>query len=145
MPLWHVHHPAGAYTERQKRAFAEEATDFYARFGLPRFYVVTLFHEIPRSSFFVGGRPADDTVRVVIEHIARHAEDPGLRERMSEALGRLIARHTLDLGLHCEYHIDETPRDLWMIDGLRPPPTDSDAEALWARENRPVPYDLPAT
>ncbi|TMR88785.1 4-oxalocrotonate tautomerase [Nonomuraea basaltis] len=101
---------------------------------------VTLFHEVPRASFLVGGVPSDDTVRVVIEHIARHAEDSGLRERMSEALGRLLAAHTGDRGLHCEFHIDETPRDLWMIDGLCPPPTGSEAEQLWAQDNRPVPY-----
>ncbi|MFG1949360.1 tautomerase family protein [Nonomuraea sp. NPDC048826] len=142
MPLWHVYHPPGAYSEQEKEKFAEDATGFYARFGLPRFYVVTLFHEVARGSFLVGGRPADDAVRVVIEHIARHAEDPGLRDRMNEALGRLLARHTLDRGLHCEFHVDETPRDLWMIDGLRPPPTGSDAEERWARENRPSPYEV---
>ncbi|GAA2310248.1 tautomerase family protein [Nonomuraea roseoviolacea subsp. roseoviolacea] len=140
MPLWHIHHPAGAYSEQQKRELAEDVTEFYARHGLPRFYVVTLFHEIPRASFLVGGEPSDDTVRIVVEHIARHAEDPGLRERMSEALSRLLAPHTLDRGLHCEFHVDETPRDLWMIDGLWPPPTGTEAERRWARENRPVPY-----
>ncbi|MFD1545199.1 tautomerase family protein [Nonomuraea guangzhouensis] len=140
MPLWQVYHPVGAFSEEQKRDFAEDATQFYARFGLPKFYVVTLFHEVPRASFLVGGVPSDDTVRVVIEHIARHAEDPGLRERMSEALGRLLAAHTGDRGLHCEFHVDETPRDLWMIDGLCPPPTGSEAEQLWAQHNRPVPY-----
>ena len=140
MPLWQVYHPVGAYSEEQKRGFAEDVTQFYARFGLPKFYVVTLFHEVPRASFLVGGVPSDDTVRVVIEHIARHAEDSGLRERMSEALGRLLAAHTGDRGLHCEFHIDETPRDQWMIDGLRPPPTGSKAEQLWAQDNRPVPY-----
>jgi phenylpyruvate tautomerase PptA (4-oxalocrotonate tautomerase family) len=140
MPLWHVYHPADAYSEQQKREFAEDATEFYARFGLPKFYVVMLFHEIPQASFLVGGEPSNETVRVVIEHIARHAEDPGLRERMGEALSRLLAPHTLDRGLHCEFHIDETPRDLWVIDGLRPPPTGSEAEKRWVRENRPVPY-----
>ncbi|MEU4233564.1 tautomerase family protein [Nonomuraea sp. NPDC026600] len=140
MPLWQVYHPVGAYSEEQKRGFAEDVTQFYARFGLPKFYVVTLFHAVPRASFLVGGVPSDDTVRVVIEHIARHAEDSGLRERMSEALARLLAAHTGDRGLHCEFHIDETPRDQWMIDGLRPPPTGSEAEQLWAQDNRPVPY-----
>ncbi|GAA2212641.1 tautomerase family protein [Nonomuraea monospora] len=140
MPLWQVYHPADAFSEQQKREFAEEATGFYTRFGLPGFYVVTLFHPVPPESFLVGGVPSGDTVRVVIEHIARHADDPGLRERMAGALGRLLARHTQERGLHCEFHVDETPRDLWMIDGLAPPPTGSEAERLWARENRPVPY-----
>jgi phenylpyruvate tautomerase PptA (4-oxalocrotonate tautomerase family) len=140
MPLWRIYHPADAYSEQQKRELAKDVTEFYARFGLPKFYVVTLFQEIPQASFLVGGEPSNDTVRVVIEHIARHAEDPGLRERMREALSRLLAPYTRDHGLHCEFHIDETPRDLWMIDGLWPPPTGTETERLWARENRPVPY-----
>jgi Putative oxalocrotonate tautomerase enzyme len=34
----------------------------------------------------------------------------------------------------------ETPRELWMIDGFAPPPAGSDAEKLWAKENRAIPY-----
>ena len=31
-------------------------------------------------------------------------------------------------------------RDLWLINGLVPPPPSSDAEKQWARENRAIPY-----
>ncbi|MFB7113044.1 tautomerase family protein [Streptomyces sp. NPDC056190] len=41
---------------------------------------------------------------------------------------------------YCEFHVDETPRDLWMTDGIAPPPPGSEAEKLWVQENRPVPY-----
>ncbi|MBH1938717.1 tautomerase family protein [Streptomyces sp. AV19] len=140
MPLWHVHHPVGAYSARQKREFAADVTEFYTRFGLPKFYVVTLFHEVEESSFLVGGEPSGATVRIVVEHIARHVEDPDVRTRMSEALGRLVAPHTQERGFHCEFHVNETPRDLWMIDGMAPPPSRSEAERLWVRENRPVAY-----
>ncbi|MCO6008314.1 tautomerase family protein [Actinoallomurus purpureus] len=140
MPLWNIYHPVGTYTARQKLEFAAEVTEFYVQRGLPKFYVVTLFHEIPESSFLVGAEPSTTTVRIVIEHIARHAKDPAARKQTAEILNRLLAPHTLDRGLHCEFHIDETPRDLWMIDGLWPPPTGSEAEQLWVRENRPFPY-----
>ncbi|MCQ6245982.1 tautomerase family protein [Streptomyces malaysiensis] len=140
MPLWHVYHPVDAYSAEQKRQFAADVTEFYTRAGLPKFYVVTLFHDIPESSFLVGGKPSDNTVRVVIEHIARHLTDPDRRRKSAEALNRLLAPHTLDRGLHCEFHIDETPRDQWMIDGRWPPPAGSEAERLWVSENRPVAY-----
>lgn len=140
MPLWHVYHPVDAYSAEQKRRFAADVTEFYTRAGLPKFYVVTLFHDIPESSFLVGGEPSDNTVRVVIEHIARHLTDPDRRKKSAEALNRLLAPHTLDRGLHCEFHIDETPQDQWMIDGMWPPPARSEAERLWVRENRPVAY-----
>jgi hypothetical protein len=38
--------------------------------------VVTLFHEVSQGSFYVGGEPVDDVVRVVIEHTA---QDPARR------------------------------------------------------------------
>ncbi|MGI5239282.1 tautomerase family protein [Dactylosporangium sp. CA-139066] len=60
--------------------------------------------------------------------------------RICEGLSRLLAPHTVDRGLYYEFHIDETPRDLWMINGLWPPASGSEAEQLWVRENRPVPY-----
>jgi len=45
------------------------------------------------------------------------------------------------LQTHCrEFRADETPRDLWMINGLIPPPHGSDAEQLWASENLAILY-----
>jgi phenylpyruvate tautomerase PptA (4-oxalocrotonate tautomerase family) len=140
MPLWHVYHPVGAYSAEQKQRFAADVTEFYARVGLPKFYVVTLFHEIAESSFLIGGEPSDTAVRIVVEHIARHLTDPASRKLTTEALDKLLAPHTRDRGLKFEFHVDETPRDLWMIDGHLPPPSESEAERLWARENRPVAY-----
>ncbi|WP_203887782.1 tautomerase family protein [Planotetraspora kaengkrachanensis] len=140
MPLWHVYHPVGTYTARQKEEFAADVAQHYVGAGLPKFYVITLFHEVPESSFLIGGEPSDSAVRVVIEHLARQPRDPAARNRIAEELSHLLAPHTRDRGLYCEFHVDETPRDLWMIDGLRPPPEGSEAERLWVRENRAVPY-----
>ena len=140
MPLWHVYHPPGTYTPQQKKQLADDITGYYARVGLPKFYVVTLFHEIDETSFYIGGEPSPTAVRVVVEHIALHADDPDRRKRISETIARVLAPHTTERGLYCEFHVDETPRDLWMMDGIAPPPSRSEAEQLWARENRPVPY-----
>ncbi|MBD0695730.1 tautomerase family protein [Streptomyces sp. CBMA123] len=140
MPLWHVYHPRDTYSPEQKQRMAADITGIYTRFGLPEFYVMTLFHEIGADAFHVGTRPTQNAVRIVVEHIARHTEEPDLRRRTREALAAVLAPHTTERGLYCEFHIDETPRDLWMMDGISPPPTGSEAEQLWARENRPLPY-----
>jgi 4-oxalocrotonate tautomerase family enzyme len=140
MPLWNVYHPVGAYSEEEKREFADRVTSLYETRGLPRFYVVTLFHEVDRGSFYVGGEPVDDVVRVAIDNIAIHVEDLARRESVRNRIGSVIQPFATDKGLHWEFHVDETPRDLWMIDGLVPPPTGSGAEQLWAKENRAIPY-----
>jgi hypothetical protein len=43
--------------------------------------------------------------------------------------------------LEWEMHISETPRDLWSIQGILPPPTGSEAEKKWVSENRPTPWE----
>jgi len=48
----------------------------------------------------------------------------------------IIDREELDW----ELHVCETPRDLWRIQGLDPPPPHSDNEKLWAEKNRAIPY-----
>jgi phenylpyruvate tautomerase PptA (4-oxalocrotonate tautomerase family) len=140
MPLWIVYHPAGAYSEEEKRDFADRVASLYAARGLPRFYVVTLFHEVDRGSFYVGGEPVNDRVRIAIDHIARHYPDPASKDSARERIGAVIQPFAAGKGLRWEFHVDETPRDLWMIDGLVPPPTGSEAEQLWAKENRAIPY-----
>jgi hypothetical protein len=48
----------------------------------------------------------------------------------------IIDREELDW----ELHIYETPRDLWRVQGIDPPPAGSDAEKLWADKNKVIPY-----
>lgn len=143
MPLWTIYHPPEAYTDQDKREFAAAITANYVRIGLPKFYAVALFQPVDAASFLVGGEPTGKTVRIVVEHIAVHVDedDTAMRLRTRESLNALIAPFTSDRGLDVEFHVDETPRDLWMIGGIAPPPWGSDAEKLWARENHPVPYD----
>lgn len=140
MPLWNIHHPAGVYSDQDKQDFAADITRIYARAGLPEFYVVVLFHEITSSNFLIGGKPTADTVRIDVAHIARHLDDPQQRVRLSERLNAAMLPYTRDRGLHWEFHVDETPRDLWMIEGMVPPPTGSEAEKAWVAANSPLPY-----
>ncbi|WP_250283838.1 tautomerase family protein [Frankia sp. CiP1_Cm_nod2] len=141
MPLWRIDHTEGIFTDEDKARLAESVTDHYARFGLPRFYVVVLFSETSASSFYVGGEPGTPAVRVSIDHIARTSPDEAARQRTAAWIGRILGPFMARIpGAHWEFHADETSRDLWLINGLVPPPEGSEAEQEWARSNLPSVY-----
>lgn len=48
----------------------------------------------------------------------------------------MLKPHVADKGYDWEYHIDETPRSLWRINGLVAPPFRSLAERKWFEENK---------
>ncbi|GAA1369252.1 tautomerase family protein [Catellatospora chokoriensis] len=141
MPLWIVQHTPGVFTDERKHRLAARIADHYEEIGLPRFYVMTLFREIRPEDFFVGGEPASVAVRIVIDHIARHHPDRDSRRRTAQWV-KAILQPDLEhvAGLHWEFHVDETSEDLWMINGLVPPPGGSEAEKLWARNNTTSSY-----
>lgn len=141
MPLWTVHHTPGIFTDQEKHKLASDIADHYQRVGLPRFYVVTVFHETRPEDFFVGGEPTAAGVRIIVEHIARHAADRESRHRNALWIRDMLRPHLERRDdLHWEFHVDETSEDLWMINGIAPPPAGSDAEKLWARSNSASPY-----
>ena len=39
-------------------------------------------------------------------------------------------------GVNYEVNVVESPRELWRIDGLTPPPTGSEEEGVWAKEGK---------
>ena len=51
------------------QAIAERITAVYKI--LPKFYVVVVFIETDKDSFYIGGKPNDRFVRVVTQHVAR--------------------------------------------------------------------------
>jgi phenylpyruvate tautomerase PptA (4-oxalocrotonate tautomerase family) len=143
MPLWNVYCTEGTYSSEQKRAFAEAITDIYApedgglpEMAMPRFYVVVAFHDLPKDSLLVGGVPRNDFVRFSIDHIA-YAMPTELREALLKFINKSIHPFVRDRGLDWEIHIDDTPRNQWTIQGMRPPDSGSDEEKRWIRENRP--------
>jgi phenylpyruvate tautomerase PptA (4-oxalocrotonate tautomerase family) len=156
MPLWQIYHPPDLFTDgATKAAFVEDITDMYTAVGLPAFYVVVLFIPMPTENVFVGGKTkpshaesdiGSETdkpfVRVVITHIARtvpKGNDAGYA-RVRSRLDKVVNPHLLDRGYDVEYHVHETERQLWKINGLVPPPYQSAEEQIWVRENRAVPY-----
>lgn len=140
MPLWKIYHPEGAYSAQEKQEISARISDIYR--SLPRFYVGVVFQEVARDSFFIGGEPASDFVRIWVDHIARTFDDEGLKGRFLAAVGQLLAPYIEDRGLRWEMHVDETPFSLWTIQGLRPPRPNTEAELRWRSENRPSPYEV---
>lgn len=141
MPLWNIHHTPDVFTAAEKEALAAAITDQYSAIGLPRFYVVVLFHEVAPQDFFIGGTSAPVAVRIAIDHIARHAADSTSRTQIAHWVRGMVApslaRHP---DLQWEFHVDDTSEDMWMINGLVPPPAQSEAERTWAAANRSSAY-----
>lgn len=140
MPLWKIYHPEDAFSVEDKHALSQVITALYSR--LPKFYVGVVFQAVPADSFFVGGEPADRFVRIWVDHIARTLPTPEVKAWWIKSCDEAMAPFIRDRGFDWEFHIDETPFDLWSIQGLRPPPANSQAEARWIAENKATPYEL---
>ncbi|KAL2214860.1 putative oxalocrotonate tautomerase [Thermoascus aurantiacus ATCC 26904] len=145
MPLWLIFHPAGIFEDSaSKQALAEDITKMYTELGLPAFYVVAKFIKLPAEDIWVGGKQKTDKpfIRVVIKHIAIHVpDDDALYRRTTSRIDRILKPHIADKGYDWEFHVEETERKLWKINGMIPPPHKSEEERVWVKENRAVPYE----
>lgn len=142
MPLWVIYHPDGTFEDDASReALAAEITTIYTGIGLPAFYVITNFVKMPGNTMLVGGKKVTGKpfIRIVIEHIAVRLpdEDKTYRET-ANAIDAVLKPHIADKGYDWEFHVDETERRLWKVNGLFAPPFGSEDEKIWARENKPV-------
>ena len=142
MPLWKVYYPAGAYSAEDKKGLAKRVTEVYASIPIPKFYVVFVFEEMAKDSCFVGGEPHNKFVRFKVDQIARTLPGPVIREWWTRTLDEVIAPFVKDRGYDWEISIDETPFDLWSLQGELPPPFESVAEKRWVKENKASPYTL---
>ena len=140
MPLWKIHHPAGAYSSDDKKEFAEAITSIYDAIPIPKFYVVVLFEEVSADNCFVGGQSHDAFVRINIDQMARTLPGPVLREWWVHHLDEMIKPWVGDRGYDWEFTITEPPFDLWSLQGIVPPPFESHAERRWIEENKATPY-----
>jgi phenylpyruvate tautomerase PptA (4-oxalocrotonate tautomerase family) len=135
MPLWKIYHPETAFSDADKQAIAERLTGLYR--DLPPFYVGVIFEAVAPRNFYVGGKPADDFVRISVDHIARQIKDDETKQKFLSGIGRLLAPYIADRGLRWELHIDETPFSLWMIQGHRPPAPGTPESEKWRADNSP--------
>ena len=149
MPMWHIYCPVDAYTALDKQALATAVTDLYAAEPsprLPRFYVSVVFQELPADCFFIGGEPRNNFVRIWIDHIAVHMQtDTARHDRWMRKIHETIGPWVRDRGFDYEVHVDETPRGLWSIQGLKPPEWGSDEEKRWWQGNSAFPSPDGAT
>lgn len=142
MPFWRIYHPANAYSEEEKQAFSEIVTSMYANVPIPKFYVVCLFEEVSPGTLFVGGKRNDNFVRVHIDHIARTLPGAVMREWWMRTIEASLAPFLRDKGFEWEVSVDETPFDLWTLQGEIPPPFQSVGEKRWIDENKASPYSF---
>jgi phenylpyruvate tautomerase PptA (4-oxalocrotonate tautomerase family) len=143
MPLWKLYTPVGAYTADDKKNLVERITKMYTDIDLPKFYVDVIFHEVPKESFFIGAEPVDNFIRITAVHIARTLTSEELRGAWLQNVNAALAPYVQDRGYTWEFHIDETPADLWTCQGIRPPAMGSDSEKRWTREGKATPHTDP--
>ncbi|KAJ5316658.1 hypothetical protein PENANT_c019G04846 [Penicillium antarcticum] len=144
MPLWQIYHPSDTYTDQaSKTSFASDITKMYKELGLPAFYVVTNFIPLPKGDILVGGKAIDKPfIRIVITHIAiTMPNEDETYKRSTSRIDQILKINVADLGYDWEYHIDETERRLWKINGMVPPSWGSEEERVWVKENRAVFYE----
>ncbi|KAF4450131.1 hypothetical protein FALBO_16534 [Fusarium albosuccineum] len=144
MPLWLIYHtPDILLDNASKQALAKDITAFYTRIGLPAFYAIVNFIPMPTGTLWKGGDvPEKPFVRISIDHIAVHINNTiEAYNKCTERIEETLKPHIADKGYDYEYHIDETERHLWRVNGFIPPSHKSDSEKLWARVNEPVSFE----
>ncbi|KAJ7779674.1 putative oxalocrotonate tautomerase [Mycena metata] len=145
MPLHRFFVPTGLYTPEDKAAISEAITQLYSNppTSLPQFYVVVLFIELEKGNFFNGGKATDGMARITIEHVARNfaADDAARKRGFMDRYEQVIAPFTKNRGINWEVTVVDTDPLLWNINGIAPPQGNTEAEALWRRENKAVPFE----
>lgn len=141
MPLLRFYLAPNLLSSSEKKNLAKQLTEIYTAADIPAFFVDVVYIEVPKDSIYVGGEEAGDFVRICIEHIARRMATEERKQAYMGKLDAIIIPVFKPKNLRWEYHITETPRELWKVQSLVPPPTGSDVEQMWARENRAIPYE----
>ncbi|KAK6209806.1 hypothetical protein QIS74_11390 [Colletotrichum tabaci] len=149
MPLWIIYHPEGTFEDdASKEAFSADITKFYTNIGLPAFYVVANFIKLPQGAMWVGGKKLSKDkpfIRISIEHIAVNLpDDDKIFRQVADDVDAILKPHVADKGYDWEFHIDETDRRLWKVQGLHAPAFGSAEEKIWVKENRAIPWEKSA-
>jgi phenylpyruvate tautomerase PptA (4-oxalocrotonate tautomerase family) len=142
VPLWKIYTPIAAFTAEDKNAIAQAITGVYGRV-MPKFYVGVVFQEVSADNFYIGGEPHPRFIRIWVDHIARTFQSDERRVGFFNVINKILSPWIADRGFDWEMHVDETPFDLWTIQGYFPPREGTDDEARWIAENRPSPRTHP--
>jgi len=135
MPLWNIYCPAGEFSDDEKQKISTDLANLYGRV-MPKFYVGVLFHEVDARNFYIGGERSGNFVRISVDHIARTMDTPEQKLAFFGAIASVFSPLIEDRNLRWELHVDETPFDLWTIQGHFPPRAGTDDERRWMSENK---------
>ena len=105
MPLHRIFHPPSAFSADDKQKLSERITAIYTNVGLPAFYVVVLFIPIESDSFFVGGKPTNNFVRLVVQHLARQLPNDEVKRKFSDDYETILAPFIKEKGYDWEVDI----------------------------------------
>jgi hypothetical protein len=111
MPLHRFYHAPGLFSAKDKEEISERITKVYTRGGLPAFYVIVVFVEVPTESILVGGKPSKKFVRIVSQHLARTMPTYERKQEVLNLLEDAFGPYVKDRGLDWEIHIEEHERD----------------------------------
>jgi len=102
MPLHRIYHPISAFSAADKAGLAEAITNLYISRGLPAFYVVVLYIPFENDSFYVGGKPTNNFIRIVSQHLARQFPDDAAKNAFMERFDTILAPFIKDKGVDWE-------------------------------------------
>lgn len=133
-------HPENAFSVEDKHALSQAITALYSR--LPKFYVGVVFQEVGKDILLCRrGANKEKFVRIWVDHIARTLPSPEAKAWWIKSCDEAMAPFIRDRGFDWELPHGQITFDLWSIQGLRPPPPNSEAEARWIAENKATPYE----
>ncbi|CAK0786534.1 hypothetical protein CVIRNUC_009747 [Coccomyxa viridis] len=138
MPLHRIYSVKGVFSPDDKKAIAEGITNVYK--VLPKFYVVVVFIDVDKDSFYIGGKANDRFVRINTQHLARTNIGGEREKQVLDAIEAAFAPYVKDRGLDWEINIDQAERETWRENGLAPPMPGTDAEKHWAEVDKAVPF-----
>ena len=138
MPQWDFHLSSALLSNDEMESLSKTITRIYTRVGLPPFYVQVRFIEDKPSNVFIGGEKHPKFVALTISHLARTFETDEQKKRFLDKVDQALNPIFQTKGLDWEYYVQESPRDLWKINGLVPPPSGSAMEKKWVQFNKPV-------
>jgi hypothetical protein len=73
--------------------------------------------------------------------LARTIDTYERKQGLINALEAAFGPYVKDRGLDWEIHLEEHDRDTWRTNGINPPLPNTEAEKLWAKENKAIPFE----
>ena len=138
MPLWDFHLSSNLLSTEEKEDIAKSITKIYTASSLPAFYVRVRFNENQPSNVYSGGESHNKLILIQVWHLARQFTSDEQKKKFLQRVDAVLNPVMDEKGVDWEYFVNESPRDLWKINGLVPPLPGSEMERKWVDVNRPT-------